>query len=230
MHEPHLDDVTDADGMTPLHHVAIHGTVEALESLLEQGAPLEVRDRWGRTPLMALCAQGIPHFSPAVWETWPQLRVVHPFPLYLQKIGMALLWQAQVNGLAKNGHAPLHSAACHGAADVTQLLLCAGADPAISNLRRYTPLHAAAEHGAIACAELLLSAGAPPDPLDHWGFTPLHGACLAGHLEIAELLIGYGADPMRQVLQDVGPARAGMNAEDLLAAGDPELHMSTRCG
>src|SRR5690606_30188568 len=111
MHEPSLYDATDTDGMTPLHQVAIHGTVEAFESLLEQGAPLEARDRWGRTPLMALCAQGIPHFSPPVWETWPQLRLVHPFPLYLQKIGMALLWQAQVNGLAKNGHAPLHSAA-----------------------------------------------------------------------------------------------------------------------
>lgn len=41
----------DDDGMTPLHHACIEKSYEAAKILLEAGAAVDVRDKWGGTAL-----------------------------------------------------------------------------------------------------------------------------------------------------------------------------------
>jgi ankyrin repeat protein len=41
----------DNDGMTPLHHACIEKSFEAAKILLEAGAIVDVRDKWGGTAL-----------------------------------------------------------------------------------------------------------------------------------------------------------------------------------
>lgn len=216
------------DEMAPLHLAALWGSPEEFAACLERGDDLEARDTRGRTPLLILCGEATPFGGSRKFPT--DLRRCQTLPHlspHLQKIGLALLWQADVNALGVDGDAPLHAAARRCAPDVVQLLLCANADPGIRNLRRYTPLHAAADHGATRCAELLIEAGASIDAVDHYGFTPLHGACFRGHADVALRLLHHGADPNRPIRRDFGAARKGMIAFELACAVEgapmPEL-------
>jgi len=233
-----FDEGTDArtaardDGLTPLHRAAMAADAARFERLLEEGAALEARDRWGRTPLLTLCHYAHPPETASALAARP-LRQRPAFADAMQTLGLALLWEAEVDVLAHNGHAPLHVVALRAASEMLEMLLDAGANPGLADLRRYTPLHAAASGGDVACVERLLAAGAVLDRQDHAGFTPLHCACLAGRTAVAHLLLRRGADPSRTIIRGFGTARPGMTAVDLAEAAGFDLgvgYMSTRCG
>ena len=52
----------DADGMTPLHRASRRGRIEMVRLLIELGANVEMKDKWGRTPLdlVSLSAERVP--------------------------------------------------------------------------------------------------------------------------------------------------------------------------
>jgi cytohesin len=102
---------------------------------------------------------------------------------------------ADVN-LADNLHSretPLHRAAYHGHAQVTQQLLAAGANPNATSADG-TPLHYAAAHGHTDTLAALLAAGADVNAPDFLKRTPLHQAAANGQLDAAQALLAAGAD------------------------------------
>jgi glutaminase len=48
---PVIVSMSDYDGRTPLHLAASEGHMEVVKLLLEKGAPVNAKDRWGGTPL-----------------------------------------------------------------------------------------------------------------------------------------------------------------------------------
>jgi ankyrin repeat protein len=102
-----------------------------------------------------------------------------------------------VMGSGRDGHTPLHVAALDGHAEITRLLLEAGADQTIEDhYMRAVPAHKAASFGH---ADVLRALAAHPSfsqvanmqgPFN--GYTPLHDAVWHGHTEAAEVLLEAG--------------------------------------
>lgn len=92
------------------------------------------------------------------------------------------------------GRSLLHLAAEERGAEMTEMLLAAGADAAARDGRGYTPLHTAAEYDAAEVVRLLAGAGAELSACtpDHF-FTPLHIAAWLGNTEAVRALLAAGA-------------------------------------
>ncbi len=103
---------------------------------------------------------------------------------------------ADVNGAQGDGMSALHWAADRGDADLTQMLVYAGANPgAVTRIGQYTPLHLAARSGSVAAVTGLLKAGAKVDAKTSTsGATPLHMAASAGVPAVVTALLDAKAD------------------------------------
>jgi cytohesin len=96
----------------------------------------------------------------------------------------------------------LRAAAAEGHAEITEVLLQAGADPERAGDDGTTPLHHAAFGGHTEVVQILLEEWADPDRATEDGYTddgytPLHRAAFEGHAEVAQMLLDAGADPNR---------------------------------
>merc|ERR1711871_967946 len=95
----------------------------------------------------------------------------------------------------QHGICSLHAACMmKGNAEVTKILLEAGADPTTKTAKGRTPLMYAANGGFVECAKLLLMARADVNAIEgRDGDTALHMAVRNGHSETVELLVAAGA-------------------------------------
>jgi ankyrin repeat protein len=101
-----------------------------------------------------------------------------------------------VNAAQPDGMTPLHWAAMNGDADMTAVVLFAGANVrATTRLGGYTALHLAGEKGAAAVIDALAAAGAEVDARNSTGATPLMLAAAAGQVGAVRSLIAHHADP-----------------------------------
>ena len=103
---------------------------------------------------------------------------------------------ADVNGAQGDGMSALHWAADRGDADLTEMLVYAGANPGtVTRIGQYTPLHLAARAGSAAAVTALLKAGAAVDAKTSTsGATPLHMAAAAGVPAVVTALLDAKAD------------------------------------
>jgi ankyrin repeat protein len=109
----------------------------------------------------------------------------------------ALLKQgADANAGRGDGMTALHFAAERGDAELTAMLLYAGANvSAVTRIGQYTPLHLATQSGSAAVVEALLKGGASVSArTTTTGVTPLHLAASAGSADIVGLLLDKGAE------------------------------------
>lgn len=191
---------------SPLHLAAHCGFQDMVEVLVDAGADVNARTRWGETPLYIAVEQG--------------------------RTGMVefLLARGADADITGNRHycddMPLGLAVSMGRLDLVKALLAGGADASIKSNTGKTPLHAAIrdsyplpsdeapsrgqssaereryrlEHRrtsvrlAREMAAQLLAYGADPRTADEDGVTPLHRASHDGLTEIMELLADAGAD------------------------------------
>ena len=119
-HQRRMKEV-DGPGWTDLHRAAARGDVAAVQKLLDQGVPVDVREQKGGTPLYEAARRG-------------QLEV------------MKLLLEngANIDASGRNGHSPLSLAAEYKQVEAARLLLKLGADINHRDEFGNTPLHQAA--------------------------------------------------------------------------------------
>lgn len=91
----------------------------------------------------------------------------------------------------------LNIACIQGYADITKLLLEAGASHSIRDCTGSTPFSEAVYHNRIQLVQLLHQFGADIDTVNSFGWTPLHVAAFQGNLEMVVKLLELGVDVTR---------------------------------
>ena len=169
----------------PLIDAARNGDVEAVRSLLAEGADVNTAQGDGMTGLHWAAEGG----HAAVADL-------------LLAAGAAVEARTRVGG-----YTPLHLASRSGHGSIANALLDAGADPGVTTTGSgVTPLHlaAAAFDGADAVSALLGSGGKVDALESSSGQTPLMFAAVYGRAEVVAVLLEHGANPAtRTVTVDV---------------------------
>ncbi len=205
-------DVANALGETLLHVVC---DPDMADFLYQQGAPLDLQDCTGKTPLQVALNNGNTELArfflergagtdalsfSQIWdnEALAQLARVKARPELL------LLWAVKTDDVQqarelleqgadarvrdRAGNGLLHLAS---SAEMAQLLLESGADLHAQNNLGETPFALAMEEARLDVLEALLEAGLDVNAFDSLGETPLFAAHDA---DVAALLIAHGAD------------------------------------
>lgn len=161
----------DQYGHTALHEAAGAGRADFVKRLFKAGADLNARDQYGHTALM---------------DAAEEARI--PVVQYL------LANKADVNAVTREGGTSVLRAGLENA-EVTSLLLQAGADPNKKLTYGDTCLHLAAYSGNLAVVKLLVLAKAEVNAKDGQGHTPLDVALEQGHDDVVQFLKAKKAKP-----------------------------------
>jgi len=113
----------------------------------------------------------------------------------------------QIDAVDGDGRTALMHAIIDKNADITLILLEAGANPNAKDADGNTPLHFATQEYDTKMAALLLDNGAEVDLLDNNGNSPLSNAVFnsQGNGELIMLLIGKGANKKLKNIHGVSP-------------------------
>uniref|UniRef100_A0A7N6B735 Ankyrin repeat domain 28b n=1 Tax=Anabas testudineus TaxID=64144 RepID=A0A7N6B735_ANATE len=194
-------DIQDGNGQTPLMLSVLSGHTDCVYSLLNKGANVEAKDKWGRTAL---------HRGVRKLETLPVLTdnqgytplntflffsssftLFAVFPAGHDTCVEVLLEQEVFHKAEGNSFSPLHCAVIHDNEGAAEMLIDT-LGPAIVNTKdskNRTPLHAAAFTDHVECLQLLLSHNAQVNSVDAAGKTPLMMAAENGQTNAVELLV-----------------------------------------
>ena len=160
----------DAGGSTALHHAAAFSTPAIMKLLLEAGADIEAKNRFGQRPL---------HWAFASVE----------------RTRLLLDRGASINSQASDGRTALYLAASQRhSEDVLTLLLEKGADPNLATTNGRTPLMAAASGGAVPLMRRLIERKANVNALSGTNSVALMDAASSKNLEAVNLLLAHGAN------------------------------------
>lgn len=187
--------------VAPLHLAARRNDASAVALLIQKGALLDTKDRFGRTPLHIALEQGdlevIERFTSAGCDIKARSNWLlgEKTPLHLaakNPHGAVVSWliqeMANVHAKCLMGTTPLHRAET---SETAQRLIEAGADIESRDKSGCTPLHWAARGRNADVVAILLQNGADANATDCSGKTPLHEAETA---EIVSRLIEIGAN------------------------------------
>ncbi len=182
-------DATDDTGMTALMYAAHNGDKATTALLLQHGAQVNARNKFGITPLMLSCGAPIPR---AVRD------FVEIITLSIDACVELLQNDADIMLRDQNGKSALTYAAENLGEEECKLLLSQGAQEKHFNRFGYPPVNAdnfflAALHNKEACLRVLLDAGVPVNATLHDGATALHYAASKGHLSCLSSLLNAGA-------------------------------------
>jgi ankyrin repeat protein len=200
--------VRDAQGRTPLHHVASANWWTDAEDkarfLVVHGADLTAKDNAGKTPLAVAVASGARDVAVYLDSLPGRARPTSTAAGSLlaaagkgdaQRVKALLAQGAKVNATNDLGETALHEAARAGSRETVNLLLRGRANPNAADTFGWTPLHAAAWEGRTDIAEVLLARGAKVSARTKRSDTPLHLAAWRAQTEMVRLLLNKGADP-----------------------------------
>ncbi|MGE3277862.1 MAG: ankyrin repeat domain-containing protein [Vicinamibacterales bacterium] len=158
---------------TPVADAAMRGDLDAVRTLLRDGADVNQAAGDGTTPLH--------------WAAMRSDRALADVLLYAG---------ANVKATTRLGaYTPLHLAASAGASDVVAALLDAGADPAARTTTGATPLMLASQAGSVEAVTRLLDKGADPNARESmYEQTALMFAAARDQADVITVLLARGAD------------------------------------
>ncbi|NIA15494.1 MAG: hypothetical protein GWP08_15630 [Nitrospiraceae bacterium] len=175
-----------------------------IQFLLKKGADIELRDRYGATPLHICAKQGQAYIARALLDAGAKIEArdnSKRTPLFSAFEGghpdtVRLLIErgADINARDAVGKIPLHVAVGANRSALVELLFAKGTDVNAKDRNLWTPLHACMEKGCLATAQLLLVYGATINAKDIAGRSPLHVAAQRGNVQLVKVLIANGAD------------------------------------
>lgn len=139
--------------------------------LLDQGASVDARDRFGARPLSHAARSG-----------------------HLDMVDLLLARGAPVNARNLAGSTALYFAAERGDVPIVQRLIARGADVNLTGRSGASPTAAAAYAGRDKVVQLLLEHGADGRKPDSTGKPPVVYAAAGGHLGIVRQLLALGID------------------------------------
>lgn len=174
--------------------------------LIEAGASVDVRDRWGTTLLERVCGRHDPGLVAMVLgrielprtkgqhdgRTTPLMAAAHAGSLKI--VTLLIEGGVPLDDVDGAGGTALMAAARAGRREVVELLLRSGAIPTVSDGKGNTALHHAAYTSEVALFDRLVEAGCRPDVPNALGWTPFLIACEQNHLALVHALIDRGAD------------------------------------
>ena len=198
----------DLDGMTALHHACMWGHVQAVASLLSNGASPTSADKFQRTPLHYAADRGELGVIEQLLAAEEAVDVADsrgrmPYSVALLR-GHAAATQliAAARPLSWYSMTPLQAAA--GAGDVravAALLAVQGiASWQFSANNALRPLAMVVERGHLEVVKMLIRAGDELSPSLVYN-SPLYLAAVSGHLKVVKVLLGAGAkvEPFHEV-------------------------------
>ena len=153
----------NADGQTDLHIASLQDDVEVVNTLLECGMDVDLRNVDGLTPLMCAVSEEV--------------------------AAMLVSKGASCEAKCLNGNTVLHIASERGLAEVVKFLLNHNMNVDIRGKKGCTALMQASND---KIALLLIKHKANLYLTDDEGRTALHAAAERGHIDVMEMLIGNG--------------------------------------
>lgn len=189
----------DYDRRTPLHLAAAENQIEVVQFLIDRmrdgdvSIDLNVRDRWGGTPL----DDALLHGHTAMVDL---LRAAHARQGRNDLLASGACPPAEGTPQGDDlSNSKMIWAASTGDLTWITRLVARGISFEEGDYDFRTPLHLAAAEGHSHVVAYLLAHGATPDPADRWGNAPLDDAVREGHDAVAALLIDAGAKPSATV-------------------------------
>jgi len=199
----------DYDQRTALHLAANDGNLEVVKLLCQAGADINVKDRWGDTPLddarkakqnssaIVNILSGVtsPYASeqqPAATTDLKDQSINHKIVLKADERKDEGMTQLPVQEFAM-ACSLLHQAALGNQIVLEKIFL---ERPSMIHFRDYdrrTPLHLAASEGQLHICQFLVAMGARINRIDRWGGSPLDDAHREGHADVVKFLRGRGA-------------------------------------
>lgn len=193
-------------GEPAITYAVLRNQFDTAVVLLMQGADLEIRDDYGRTPLLLAAREtGNADMARLLLKYGADINAVDKYgdtPLTLttwrgfaDAVDVLLEYGADIPTSGKNGEFLMTFAAAKGLNRLFSILLEGGADPNIRNSYGGNLLHSAAAAGSVEIVELLLHRE-HLDPLerDRYGWNALHYAAYRGRTNIINYLSNAGVD------------------------------------
>lgn len=202
----------DLSGQSILMEAVRHGQLEAVGVLLDNGVRVNYKMRHGETALGKAVSSGYTSIAMRLLEGGADAGVddsrIMKAAIRSGKIEMIELIIEMIKRTgaeSKNMSSILNSMFWESnlSAEIIDLLIKKGADPAYCAKNGETLIHVAAKRGLPDIVEILLKHGVDPNQRAALGDTPLHWATFRGNLEAVKLLLSNGADPnQRNVVGD----------------------------
>jgi len=189
--------VGDGDGLTPLHHAVIAGSLGVIESLLAAGAGIDVANNENFTPTGLAFARQQRAIADRLLEHACEIGAFDAVSdalrrcqwsseltgALLQKLGTLngpSFVRDVVNRRAVGGLPPLLAAAAGGVLDIAQLLVEHGAELELTDNFGLTALHLSGRRGKQDVIDFLAASGANLHACNRELRTPLHEAARSG--------------------------------------------------
>ena len=200
-----LPDVDVNHRVTEYHETALHRSshptrADIVQVLIDAGAEVEIRNKYGYSPLHYACLSGATDVVKMLVRAGAGVRAQTDagetclaYALISRHIAtiryLVGLPDVDVNHLSAHNHTVLHFAVLDHASRV-QVLIDAGADIDTKNNSGWSPLHYACEQGVLDVVKMLVEAGAGVRSQTDAGQTCLILAARCGHTEIVRYLVG----------------------------------------
>lgn len=187
------------EGMTPLHHAVISGSIDAVQIFVEMKADVHRTDENGLTALHYAAYQGLcevvkillaagsrPNKKTYNKVTPLHFAAKHNHYLVVKEL---LKYYVDINAITLQCNTPLHYAACNGNKEMVSLLLQNGADINVPNKDNDLPIHLACLRGAINVVKLLHFNGSSMNSRNKNNILPLHNAIISANEELIKFLL-----------------------------------------